>query len=178
MTTVLLDNATPATDKFIEGLVKNSCNIIYMNDVVPRFYGYLSFIDDFVDDISDDLAAAVPVPRVLKRIVDLQGKIEDLIDDATENESVLGLIGIFSQYRHIGNIVHYAEEDAKPTVLKDMGAFHKNTSGEKNLFRSVKYVPFKGKKGIGDIYDEAINKWHMEIIRGPGLSYPPKDLMK
>jgi len=174
MTTVLLDNATPATDKFIEGLVKNSCNIIYKNDPVPRGYGYLSFIEDFVDDASDDLVKAIPVPGIFKRIIDLQGKIEDLIDDTTENEKVLGLLGIFSQYRHLGNIVHYAEEDAKPTVLKDMGAFHKNTAGEKNLFRSVKYIPYKGKE---DFFVEA-KKWHMEPIRGPGLAYPKRDLRK
>jgi hypothetical protein len=172
MTTVLLDNATPATDKFIEDLVNNSCNIVYKNDVVPRGYGYLSFIEDFVEDATDDLAKAIPVPGILKRMIDVQSRIEDLVDDATENEAVGSLIEVFSQYRHLGNIIHYAEEDAKPTVLKDMGAFHKNTSGEKNLFRSVKYVPFKG-----DVIAEFM-KWHMDPIRGPGLAYPPKDLMK
>ena len=48
MTTVLLDNATPETDVFLEKLWKNSCNVVYKNDVVPRGYGYLSFIEDFL----------------------------------------------------------------------------------------------------------------------------------
>lgn len=172
MTTVLLDNATSATDKFIEDLVKNSCNIVYKNDVVPRGYGYMSFIHDFVDDAADDLNKAVPVPRILKRIIDSHGMIEDLVDSAFENEAVGALIEVFSQYRHLGNIVYYSSEDAEPRVLKDMGAFHKNTSGDKSLFRSVKYIPFKG-----NVLDEFMS-WHMDPIMGPGLAYPPKDLMK
>jgi hypothetical protein len=108
----------------------------------------------------------------MKRLVDVQGKIEDLVDSAQEMEAIAGLVGVFSQYRHVGNIVFYEGEDAKPRVLKDMGAFHKNTAGEKNLFRSVKYVPFKG-----DIMKEMM-AWHMDPIRGPGLSFPPKEQMK
>jgi len=172
MTTVLRDNATPATDAFLEKLWNNSCNVVYKNDVVPRGYGYLSFIEDFLDDAADDIAKAIPGPRLMKRMVDVQGKIEDLISDAEEMEAVAGLLSVFSQYRHIGNIVFYESEDARPRVLKDMGAFYKNTAGEKNIFRSVKYVPFKG-----DIMTEFM-KWHMDPIRGPGLSFPPKELMK
>ncbi len=104
-------------------------------------------------------------------MVDIQGKIEDMVDDATENEALVGLFGVFSQYRHMGNLVFYEAEDAEPRVLKDMGAFHKNTNGDKNLFRSVKYVPEKG-----DIMVEFM-KWHMDPINGPGLSFPPEDLM-
>lgn len=172
MTTVLRDNATPATDAFLEKLWNNSCNIVYKNDPVPRCYGYLSFIEDFIDDSVDDLAKKVPVPRLMKRMMDVRGKIEDLVDNAQEMEKVADLMGVFSQYRHVGNIVFYEGEDAEPRVLKDMGAFHKNTAGEKNLFRSVKYVPFKG-----DIMKEMM-VWHMDPIRGPGLSFPSKEQMR
>ena len=51
MTTVLVDNATPETDAFVEKLEKNSCNMVYSNDVVPRVYGFLSFDSDFVDNV-------------------------------------------------------------------------------------------------------------------------------
>jgi len=170
MTTVLLDNATPETDVFIEKLWNNSCNVVYMNDVVPRGYGYLSFIEDFVENAQKDLVKAIPVPRIAKRFLDVQGKIQDLVEGAKNNESLAGLLGVFSQYRHMGNLVFYESEDAKPLVLKDLGAFHKNSKGEKNLFRSVKYKPVKSP--MADFME-----WHMHIIRGPGLSFPKDQLM-
>ena len=171
MTTVLVDNATPGTDEFVEGLWNNSCNFVYKNDPVPRAYGYLSFIEDLVDNATEDLTKAIPLPWILKRLFDVQGKLEDLVAGAKDNESLVGVLGIFSQYRHMGNLVYYESEDAKPVVLKDMGAFHKNTKGEKNLFRNIKYKPVK--KPIEDFMG-----WHMDIIRAPGLSYPREDLMK
>ena len=175
MTTVLVGDPPEATDKFIEELTNNSCNIVYKNDVVPRGYGYLSFIEDFVDDAIDDLAKMIPVPRLLKFFLGVQGKLEDLVDDATENEALLALLGVFSQYRHIGNIIFYEDEDAKPVVLKDMGAFFKNTDGKvKNAFRSVKYKPMA--RGA-DLVEEFMD-WHMAPIKGPGLSIPEDQLSK
>jgi hypothetical protein len=137
------------------------------------FLLFLCSCEDFLDDAADDLAKAVPGPKLLKRMVDVQGKLEDLVDNVQEMEEVASLIGVFSQYIHAGNIVFYEGEDARPRVLKDMGAFHKNSAGAKNLFRSVKYVPYKGK----DIMTEFM-KWHMNPIHGPGLSIPPEELMK
>ena len=170
MTTVLLDNATPETDVFIEKLWNNSCNVVYKNDVVPRGYGYLSFIQDFVENAEKDLVKAIPVPRIAKRFLDVQGKMQDLVEGAKDNESLAGLLGVFSQYRHMGNLVFYESEDAKPLVLKDLGAFHKNSKGETNLFRSVKYKPVKSPMA-------EFMGWHMDIIRGPGLSFPADQLM-
>jgi len=174
MTTVLVGNPTPDTNAFIESLWNNSCNIVYNNDVLPREYGYLSFIEDFVDDAVNDITKAIPVPRIMKRIIDVQGKIEDLVDDATENEALAGFLGVLSQYRHIGNLVFYSAEDAAPIVLKDMGAFSKNPGEEMNTFRSVKYVPVQK----GENIMEEFMKWHMDPIRGPGLSYPDDQLSK
>lgn len=170
MTTVLLDNSTPETDAFIQNLWDNSCNFVYKNDIVPRGYGYLSFIEDFIADADDDLVKAVPVPKIMKQILDMQGKVEDMVQNAKDNESLKGLLGVYSQYRHMGNLVFYESEDAKPMVLKDMGAFHKNTKGEKNLFRSIKY------KNVKSPMDEFMG-WHMDIINGPGLSFPEDQLM-
>lgn len=67
MTTVLVDNATPTTDAFVEKLWNNSCNFVYKNDIVPRGYGYLSFAEDMFEDAVDDIAKAIPVPGILKR---------------------------------------------------------------------------------------------------------------
>jgi len=170
MTTVLLDNATPETDAFIEKLWDNSCNFAYKNDIVPRGYGYLSFVEDFIDDAGDDLVEGIPLPRMAKNILDVKGKLEDMVDGAKDNESLAGLLGVYSQYRHMGNVIYYESEDAKPVVLKDMGAFFKNSKGEKNLFRSVPYKPVKSPM-------EEFMGWHMDIIMAPGLSFHPDELM-
>jgi hypothetical protein len=169
MTTVLLDNASPETDAFLEKLWDNSCNFVYKNDVVPRGYGYLSFIEDFVDNAQGDLIKKIPMNRILKKILDFQGKLENLVDSTKENESLSGLLGVLSQYIHMGNLIYYESEDAKPLVLKDMGAFYNNTKKETDLFRCIKY------KDVGDPLDQFMG-WHMDIIRGPGLSYPEDEL--
>jgi hypothetical protein len=169
MTTVLLDNATTETDAFLEKLWDNSCNFVYKNDIVPRGYGYLSFVEDFVDDAQTDLIKKVPLNRITKRILDLQGKLEDLVESTKDNENLGGLLGVLSKYIHMGNLIYYESEDAKPLVLKDMGAFYKNTAGETGLFRSIKYKP------VGNPMDHFMG-WHMDIINGPGLSYPEDEL--
>uniref|UniRef100_A0A7S2URJ2 Fungal lipase-type domain-containing protein n=1 Tax=Attheya septentrionalis TaxID=420275 RepID=A0A7S2URJ2_9STRA len=164
MTTVLLDNASPETDAFLEKLWDNSCNFVYKNDVVPRGYGYLSFIEDFVDNAQGDLIKKIPMNRILKKILDFQGKLENLVDSTKENESLSGLLGVLSQYIHMGNLIYYESEDAKPLVLKDMGAFYNNTKKETDLFRCIKY------KDVGDPLDQFMG-WHMDII-----SYPEDEL--
>ncbi len=169
MTTVLLNNATPETDAFVEKLWNNSVNFVYKNDVVPRAYGFLSFIEDFIDDTTDDISNKAPVPRVMKRVFDFQGKLDELVDNAQENVSVDGLLSVLSNYRQIGSVIYYDAEDAKPIVLKDMGAFYKNEDGNENLFRSVKYKPSKNSL-------QEFMHWHMDIIRAPGLSFPEEEL--
>jgi len=165
MTTVLIDNATPETDAFVEKLEKNSCNIIYSNDVVSRGYGFLSFEKDFVDNSKDDLDKKVPLGPIGRRVLNVGGKVDDVV----ETEGLAGLIGVFSQYRHMGNVIYYATAESVPLVLKDMGAYHKPI-GETHTFRSIKYKPVKSP--LSELMD-----WHMNIIRGPGLSYHPDDLL-
>jgi hypothetical protein len=182
MSTVLLDNATPETDAFVKELSDNSCNFVYKNDVVPRAYGYLSFIQDFVEDSIDDVVALgyskspIPVPRLLKYTLGFQKKLENLVAGAKGDEKLVGILQVLSKYRHLGNLVYYKDEDAVPVVLTDMGAFHKNTAGAKNLFRSQKYTSVK--KPLDDFLG-----WHMDIIGNNstglcGLSYSTNELSK
>ena len=182
MSTVLLDNATPKTDAFVKELSDNSCNFVYKNDVVPRGYGYLSFIEDFVNDSIDDIVklgyskVPIPVPALLKYILGFQKKLENVVAGAEGNEKLAGILQVLSKYRHLGNVVFYEDEDAEPVVLTDMGAFHKNTAGAKNLFRSEKYKPVK--KPLEDFLG-----WHMDIIGNNstglcGLSYATNELSR
>ena len=195
MTTVLIDNkdASPETEAFVEDLWDNSCNFVYKNDVVPRGYGYLSFIQDFINDAQEDLSKGTPVPSASKTIFQNHFNFKKIAKDAglraveggarsaaseavtyaagkvAGNEELLRLFGVLSQYIHVGNVIYYENEDAKPLVLKDMGAFHKNTAKETDLFRCIEY-----KKDDHPL--EEFMGWHMDIIRGPGLSYPEAEL--
>jgi hypothetical protein len=44
MTTVLLDNASEETDKFVQEIAENSVNFIYKNDPIPRYDCYPVYI--------------------------------------------------------------------------------------------------------------------------------------
>lgn len=172
MTTVLLDNASPETDDFVEELAANSCNMFFHNDIIPRGYGYLNFIEDYVDNVveSGALTKKVPLPKMVKRLFDMREKLEGIVDDVLDNDSLNDLLKVASQYMHIGHQIYYESEDAKPRVLIDMGAFYKNPLGKKDILRDVKYKPVPTPI-------EDTNPWHMSIIK-PGLGYSNNDLSK
>ncbi len=159
MTTVLINNASDETDTFIDELDANSCNVILSNDVVPRGYGYLTFIEDFVENAIPEISNKVPVPKTLKWMFSLKGKLEETVDDVVESDIVQDIVTTLSKYVHPGKIVHYEDRYAKPVVLKDMGAFYKNTEGRKDTFRSVPYKP------VESPLSEAMG-WHSDIRSG------------
>jgi len=171
MTTVLIDNASDETDVFYEQLSKNSCNFMYANDLVPRGYGYLTFCEDFIEDAARYGAKEIKVPWVLNRIFRLREKMENIVGTAKGNDMVKGFLMFCSEYRHVGAVIYYESEDAKPRVLTDMGAFYKNSAGYKNVLRDVVY-----KTGENPL--EKVSDWHIGIIDNPGLSYPPEMLSK
>ena len=176
MTTVLLDNAN-ASDETIEFLVKlwcNSCNMIYSNDIVPRAYGYTDFLKAFAEDASGGLVDKTHVFWLVKAYLKISKIPEKVIHAFEGEESTKDLLGVYSQYRHVGNVIYYESEKAKPCVLWDMGAPHKIDdrmkddllNGRKDL-RAVKYhSPPEDTTPLDEVM-----KWHMDIIRGPGLSY-------
>lgn len=161
MTTVLINNASEETDTFIDEVNDNSCNLIFSNDPVPRAYGYLTFINDFVEDAADQIADKVPIPSTLKWAFQLQGKLEDSLENVIEGDIIQDIVATLSKYVHPGKIVYYEDKDSKPVVLKDMGAFYKNTKGRKDTFRSVPY------KTVGKPLDEVMS-WHNDIRAGLG----------
>lgn len=173
MTTVIIkDGCSDETSKFIEEIDQNSCVVVYQNDVVPRAYGYLSFINDFVDDaipyIGPYLMDEKRMPSffIKKGIEKLAKAAEEQVMDT---ETFQGIVSVLSNYVHPGKICFYKDEFAKPITLVDKGAFDKN-SGKKGTFRSVKYEPVKrkdpnpiegellchGAPKIGIIYDEEL----------------------
>ena len=178
MTTVLEDNATPETDKFVEELTDNSCNFVYMNDVVPRGYANLEFINNFIDNSADHLGKLLPSEKETKALGKIaksvavnfvQDKVDDIIDEVEKQQTLQDAFEVLYHYRHVGNLIHYKSEDAKPKVLVDEG--HGSTDTKKGTFRSVEY------KNVQDPLGEFMY-WHMHIIRGPGLAYPADELSK
>ena len=163
MTTLLTDDYTEETEKFVDDIDDNSCNIILNNDWVPRSYGYLSFLNDFADDALDDLAKGLSdnmaLSLVARRVVN---KIQNIAaDTAADSDGFGNLVGVMSNYIHPGKIIYYKDSEAEPRVLKDMGAFD-NNSGKKDTFRSIKY------KNVRNAVEEW-EDWHNGIL--PGLRY-------
>ena len=156
MTTVILkDNCSKETEAFIDELNDNSCNIVFRNDVVPRAYGYLSFINAFVDDLTDNLGSYLmdgkPIPsRLIKRKINQIAETQ--VDNFTESDSFQRLVGALSNYVHPGKLVFYQDENSVPKTLVDMGAFDKN-AGKKGTFRSIKYTTKKGTDPIGEVFE-------------------------
>jgi len=158
MTTVLDDVASKDTKVFMEEINANSVNMIYGNDFVPRSYGYVSFINDFADDVVDWVGDYLTKKKMLTSRV-IARKIESIAADQKEklldNEQFEGYFSVFFKFVHPGKIIYYKDDDAKPKVLIDMGAFDKN-SGKKDTLRSIKYQPKKGVDPIAGMMD----KWH------------------
>lgn len=168
MTTVLLDNASDETDEFLQQIDDNSVNFIFNNDPVPRGYGYLTFIEDLIENAAPSLLKE-SVPWFIRRTLNLRDKMEDLYEKK-DNKAVQDMVKVFSKYQHMGKLIYYAEEDAKPQVVRDMGAFYANPAGDQDILRDIKYQPIKTFS-----FDEAL-RWHMHIITGPGLAYPEEHL--
>ena len=172
MTTVIVqDGCSDETEAFIEELNENSCNVVFLNDVVPRAYGYLSFINDFVDDAVDDIGPYLlddkPMPSFfIKKQIENMAKVAE--EQVLAAEAFQDIVSVLCNYIHPGTICFYKDENAKPETLVDMGAFHEN-SGNKGTFRSVKYSPtgrrenaielellWHGAPKIGIAYDDAL----------------------
>jgi len=170
MSTVFEDDYTEETSKFVDELHANSCNLILSNDVVPRGYGYLSFIEDFSDDL---------VPRISPAVIDntpipffLRSQVNKLVENSKmklmDNKSFTEMLSVMSEFVHPGNIVYYKDEHAEPRLLHDYGAFYAEENDvEKNAFRSVKYDPIPKKMDMADLYKTA-NDWHGAIRKGIG----------
>ena len=161
MTTVLINNASDETDTFMDEVNDNSCNLIFSNDPVPRSYGYLTFIQDFVENAADEISDMIPIPSTLKFAIQLKSKLEKGVDKAVDGRTLQDIVTTLSKYVHPGNIVYYEDKDSKPAVLKDMGAFYKNTKRRTDTFRSVPYKP------VEKPLSEAMG-WHSDIRAGLG----------
>ena len=64
--------------------------------------------------------------------------------------SFIELIDVLCNYVHPGNICFYADEEAKPRTLKDLGAFD-DRKGRRPTFRPAKYKPVKRWEGKNPI---------------------------
>ncbi len=147
----------------------NSCNIVYKSDVVPRAYGFLSFIEEAIEDSSEDAAQGI-MGGIFSKLLRVEKKVDDMIDKVKEGDRMKGLFKVFSRYIHLGNLIYYADENGKPVVLSDKGAFHKNTLGLKNTFRSVKYLNSGKNKASPDV----LIAWHSHPLK---LGYAEDELI-
>jgi len=109
-------------------------------------------------------------------VFNVEGKIKKAETDSSDGDALIqkkkggfaDSVDFFSHYSHMGNVIYYATAESVPLVLKDKGAYHK-PMGETGTFRSIEYK--KVDRPLSELMD-----WHMNIIKGLGLSYHPNEL--
>jgi len=174
MTTVLVakeEKKNPESEAFVESLISRSCLTVFGNDPVPRSYGYLTFLEDFARNCEAEIASdKLHIPMVAQEMFHLRGKLNDIVDEKTDNNEFRWLMAVGSKYVHLGNIIHYEDKDAMPRILQDKGAFFKNKAGIKNAFRSVKY------ENCDAPLDTFVKDWHNLPVAGPGISFSKAQL--
>jgi len=170
-TQIVKADCSDATSKFIEEINDNSCQVVHHNDVVPRSYGFGSYMSAFLEDASGSVGQYLlkdkPFLIMTKRTISKYATMAEQFVEGSDD--VHEIVRVWSNYIHPGTIVSYKNVNAKPETLVDYGAFHKN-SGEKDTFRLVKYKPVK-------LFQNAIT----EEIRNHGatkhgMEYKPENL--
>lgn len=157
-TQIVKDDCSDETLKFIEEVNDNSCMVVYHNDVVPRCYGYGSYMSACLNDCAAGVGVYMSNGKYKVIIYKLATIAEQFVSGTDE---VKDIVKVWSKYTHPGTIVSYNDYNAKSQTLVDYGAFHKN-SGKMNTFRSVKYEPVKkGENACDDLEDN-----HLAPIRG------------
>ena len=153
---------------------------MYSQDVVPRVFGNMKFLNGMVDDL---------VPQVTE---DLRGKFNGLflgtaaglainyLDKNWEssfatlknNTSFKELMSVAGKYQHYGNIIYYANDTAVPQKFKDYG---NSVTGAPDGIPSFNEISWT--KSLNVIGESTVN--HLCTVSGPGLSdfesVPEKD---
>ena len=169
MSIVLTKNPSRKSEKLIDDLRDNSCNIVYKSDPVPRGYGFMSFVFDMMEDSAED-AADEMLGGLFSKLFRVEKKVDNVMDKIKHGEKLKGLLEVFSHYIHLGNQIYYADEDGKPRILIDKGSFFKNTLGLKNTFRSVQWT----NSGKNIITKDVLMKFHMHSLK---LRYTDDELI-
>lgn len=170
MTTVNMDRANDKVScHFVNHVGAHMCNIIFESDPVPRGYAHLSFIQQLMENAMPQIVKGLPVPRIFKRMLGVQGKIQNAVSSAVAGNA--DLIKIAEYYRHIGRVLYYEDEASKPVTYIDKGFHYKKpTDSKQKLFYDIEY------KESNDVFTSAKSN-HMFLVAGPGLAYglPPQD---
>mmetsp|Transcript_19681 Transcript_19681/g.29204 ORF Transcript_19681/g.29204 Transcript_19681/m.29204 type:complete len:516 (+) Transcript_19681:106-1653(+) len=163
------DPADTKGHAFLKTIDKNSCTIVYSNDVVPRAPGYLGFVDSLVYDFLPK-----SVDLIKEKTNFLLGSVVSVfrlgkkLSEGYENlkESQQSLLKIFLLFRHYGKIIHYDNDAAMPVVYKDYGPDNDESKAEPDSippFRTLKW------QDTPDVIGKAKHDHNM-TVRGPGLA--------
>jgi len=156
------EGMSEACQDFIDEIDEYSSNVVYHNDIVPRCYGFGSYmsaaIDDYASCVGQMLLDGQRFPfRGTKFLIDRVAV--QVASTAEKSAMAKDLVGVWSNYVHPGTVVSYESFKAFPKTLKDYGAFHKNTGG-KDTFRSVTYDPVgRGHNAILEISENHNSPW-------------------
>lgn len=141
-----------ASKDFLKSVGRNTCNIVYGQDIVPHGYGSLTFaiavLKAAIPEVIDDLQ----LPGIIKFLGGLTQKALDFGEDfLISNKELLCLM---AKYRHLGKIIYYKDATSSPVVFWDPELNCKKKEGSSvKLFRDLVFEqPKKGEivKTLGD----------------------------
>jgi hypothetical protein len=141
------------TEKFIQELNDFSCLVVFHNDVVPRAFGYTSYMGQWLKELQPHIGETVTDDSFLKRGI-VQKFVNWLVGTAQKSEKldlaqdVADVVDVWSDYAHPGKIVSYDSFKAVPDTQYDY-ADHYEGVEEKEVFRNNPYEPYK--KGYNPI---------------------------
>merc|ERR1719354_442771 len=98
MTTLDIDGGKDKASKdFLKSVGRNTCNVVFSQDLVPHGYGSLTFCIEILKAIIPEVVDNLPIPGFLSFVGGLTKKALDLGKDLLETNAEL--LGLMAKYR-------------------------------------------------------------------------------
>jgi len=204
MTVLSIDeNKHPADAKLLESIAETTFTTVYMNDIVPRGYGYMGFILDFIKDFMSDVDPADIIEKKFKKSIPknlrklpLMNFLESFIDNhidkrvntvkedvvdigknaySKNKEDFQAIEKVVEKFQHLGKVIYYADQKSEPKLLSDTS--HYPMGGDTNA-TSFRNNLFNYKDAKEAVSVDTIKHWHSYIHSGPGLGFGEDAVVK
>lgn len=114
------------SDELLEKVGKNTVNLMFGCDVVPRIFSHYKYLANVLDasgEIAQNLINKNTLPLVgsiANAFVDINGQIEHV-----KELGAMDLVPAIRQFRHIGKLLYYKNKEDAPLTLSDTGPIEK-----------------------------------------------------
>lgn len=140
-----VDGKNEVADTLMEKVGKNSCNIIYGPDAVPRGYAHSDYLYDTLKKAAPELMKTQGNIAIRLARVPLTERLVDLVAN-----TFITLLPVMVKYRHLGKLLYYGNNTImEPVELTDTGPLVKNDPDRhnKNLLKHYKFEDYEIRNG-------------------------------